>query len=105
MSIHRYAARVDANQTQIVSALRAAGALVWHIKLPMDLLVGDRESGRIMLMDCKMPKTGSKTALQARFEREWAGLPISFVDGPEAALRHFRLLGAKSLGHLSGKQE
>lgn len=91
MSIHRYAARVDANQTQIVSALRAAGALVWHIKQPTDLLVGCRESARLMLMECKTPK-GSKTALQAKFELEWAGLPISFVDGPEAALRHFRLL-------------
>lgn len=92
MSIHRYAAKVDANQTQIVSALRAAGALVWHIKQPTDLLVGCRESARLMLMECKMPKTGQKTALQAKFEREWAGLPISFVDGPEAAVRHFRLL-------------
>ena len=92
MSIHRYAARTDANQEQIVSALRADGALVWPIKLPVDLLLGCRESGRLMLMDCKMPKTGRKTALQERFAREWAGLPVSFVDGPEAALRHFRML-------------
>ena len=36
----RHAARVDANQIQIVSALRAAGAYVWIIGLPVDLLVG-----------------------------------------------------------------
>ena len=36
----RYAARVDANQEQIVSALRGAGAYVWIIGLPVDLLVG-----------------------------------------------------------------
>ncbi len=36
----RHAARVDANQEQIVSALRAAGAFVWIIGLPVDLLVG-----------------------------------------------------------------
>ena len=36
----RYAARVDANQMQIISALRAAGAYVWIIGLPVDLLVG-----------------------------------------------------------------
>ena len=36
----RRAARVDANQEQIVSVLRAAGAVVWIIGLPVDLLVG-----------------------------------------------------------------
>ena len=36
----RYAKRVDANQDQIVSVLRAAGAYVWIIGLPVDLLVG-----------------------------------------------------------------
>lgn len=43
----RRAARVDANQEQIVSALRGAGAYVWIIGLPVDLLVGykgDRKS-------------------------------------------------------------
>jgi hypothetical protein len=36
----RFAARVDKNQSEIVSALRAAGAFVWIIGLPVDLLVG-----------------------------------------------------------------
>ena len=36
----RRAARVDATQEAIVSALRAAGAYVWVIGLPVDLLVG-----------------------------------------------------------------
>jgi hypothetical protein len=38
----RRAARVDENQAQIISALRAAGAYVWIVGLPVDLLVGYR---------------------------------------------------------------
>ena len=87
----RHAARVDANQTQIVSALRAAGARVWIIGLPVDLLVG--HNGRLMLMEIKVPKKGRKTALQTKFFEEWADMPVSLVDGPEAALRHLGVLG------------
>lgn len=87
----RRAARVDATQEQIVSALRAAGARVWVIGLPVDLLVG--YAGRLMLMECKSPK-GRKTPLQAKFMAEWADMPISLVDGPEAALRALRVLSA-----------
>ena len=36
----RYAARSDANQSEIVAALRASGASVFVLKLPVDLLVG-----------------------------------------------------------------
>ena len=38
----RRAARVDANQAEIVAALRQAGASVWIIGIPVDLLVGFR---------------------------------------------------------------
>ena len=54
----RYAARVDANQEQVVSALRAAGAYVWIIGLPVDLLVGFR--GPTFLVEIK---SGSKSNL------------------------------------------
>ena len=86
----RHAARVDSNQAAIVAALRQAGARVWIIGLPVDLLVGFR--GRLMLMECKVPKKGRKTALQAEFFREWADMPISLVDGPQAALRHLGVM-------------
>lgn len=36
----KYAARVDANQTAIIELFRAAGASVYVIKEPVDLLVG-----------------------------------------------------------------
>jgi hypothetical protein len=81
----RYAARVDANQDQIVSALRAAGAYVWIIGLPVDLLVGYK--GHSFLIEIK---TGSKkrlTKLQADFFENWSGSTLARVDSPEAALR------------------
>ena len=81
----RYAARVDANQTQIVSALRAAGAYVWIIGLPVDLLVGYR--GHTFLVECKSGDKKRFTALQADFFKNWGGSTLCRVDSPEAALR------------------
>ena len=81
----RYAARVDANQDQIVSALRAAGAYVWIIGLPVDLLVGFR--GHTFLMELKNGSKKRLTALQADFFESWTGGTLCRVDGPEAALR------------------
>jgi hypothetical protein len=81
----RYAARVDANQEQIVLALRAAGAYVWIIGLPVDLLVGYKNHTFLVEI-----KTGSKkhlTALQKNFFDNWSGSTLIRVDGPEAALR------------------
>jgi hypothetical protein len=81
----RYAARVDANQEQIVSALRAAGAYVWIIGLPVDLLVGYRN--HTFLVECKSGSKKRFTALQADFFENWGGSTLCRVDSPEAALR------------------
>jgi hypothetical protein len=81
----RYAARVDANQDQIVSALRAAGAYVWIIGLPVDLLVGFR--GHTFLVEIKAGSKRRLTALQADFFDNWSGSTLCRVDSPEAALR------------------
>lgn len=92
----RHAARTDRNQAEIVAALRDAGALVWVIGLPVDLLVGYR--GRLCLMECKDGAKSSsrqrKTALQAEFFANWGECPISLVDSAEAALRALRVLAA-----------
>ena len=81
----RYAARVDANQEQIVSALRAAGAYVWIIGLPVDLLVGYR--GHTFLVEIKSTNKGRLTPLQADFFENWCGSTLCRVDSPESALR------------------
>ena len=86
----RYAARVDANQDQIVSALRAAGAYVWIIGLPVDLLVGYK--GHSFLMEIKTTSKKRLTKLQADFFENWTGGTLCRIDSPEAALRMIGVL-------------
>jgi len=81
----RYAARVDANQEQIVSALRAAGAYVWIIGLPVDLLVGFK--GHTFLVEIKDGPKKRLTKLQTDFFENWCGGTLCRVDCPDAALR------------------
>lgn len=87
----RRAARVDANQEQIVSALRAAGAYVWIIGLPVDLLVGYKN--HTFLVEVKDGSKKRLTSLQAKFFESWTGGTLARVDGPEAALRMLGVLG------------
>ena len=81
----RYAARVDENQAAIVQALRGAGAYVWIIGLPVDLLVGYKD--RTLLMEVKTTSKKRLTGLQADFFEKWMGGALCRVDSPEAALR------------------
>ena len=81
----RRAARVDANQEQIVSALRGAGAYVWIIGLPVDLLVGYKN--HTFLVEIKTNSKKRLTKLQADFFENWSGSTLARIDSPEAALR------------------
>lgn len=85
----RRAARVDANQTQIVEALRAAGASVEVIGRPVDLLVGFR--GRTILLEVKNPDSrygrAGANKNQADFRSAWRGDVVTLADGPDGALR------------------
>ena len=86
----RYAARVDATQEQIVSALRAAGAYVWIIGLPVDLLVG--YNNHTFLVEIKDGPKKRLTKLQADFFENWSGSTLARIDSPEAALRMIGVL-------------
>ena len=86
----RHAKRVDANQDQIVIALRAAGAYVWIISLPVDLLVGYK--GHTFLVEIKTDAKKRLTALQADFFENWSGSTLARVDSPDAALRMIGVL-------------
>ena len=81
----RRAARVDANQEQIVSALRGAGAYVWIIGLPVDLLVGYKN--HTFLVEIKTDSKKRLTKLQADFFENWSGSTLARIDSTEAALR------------------
>ena len=90
----RYALRVDANQTEVISALEAAGAKVLVIGQPVDLLVGI--GGRFGFFEIKdgskPPSARKKTKVQEKFFAMFPGYPICLVDSPECALRHLRIL-------------
>jgi len=86
----RHAARVDANQAEIVSAMRQAGASVWIIKLPVDLLVGI--NNRTALVEVKTltgkraPKAASYTPLQEAFMDAWKGGTVATITDVRSAL-------------------
>jgi len=85
----RWAARADANQGEIVAALREAGASVWHIGWPTDLLVGYR--GKTIVMEIKTKK-GKHTKDQERFLSTWVGGPVATVRDVEGALRALKVV-------------
>lgn len=89
----RRAAKTDANQDSVVSALRAAGATVQSLaavgKGVPDLLVGYK--GQTLLMEVKdgrkPPSAQKLTEDQLTWHGNWKGGALAVVDGPEAALR------------------
>ena len=86
----RYAARVDANQDQIVVALRAAGAYVWIIGLPVDLLVGYKS--HTFLVEIKRNAKSRFTPLQRDFFENWCGGTLARIDSPDGALKMIGVL-------------
>jgi hypothetical protein len=92
----RRAARVDKNQAEIVAALRAAGASVWIVGLPVDLCVG--YAGKTALVECKRiegkrnPKPAKHTQLQKSFMLDWRGGTVATVTDVDGALTLLRLM-------------
>ncbi len=78
--------------------MRAAGASVWVIGLPVDLLVG--KHGRTALVEVKTltgkkaPRAKGYTPLQESFLSEWRGGTVATVTDVEGALRLVKMLEA-----------
>jgi hypothetical protein len=79
----RHAARTDASQAEVVKALRAIGAQVYYVKLPLDLLVAYRS--RTFLVEVK-EDGGRMTKEQSEFLAVWTG-EAHVVRSPEEAVR------------------
>jgi hypothetical protein len=92
----RHAARVDANQSAIVEAMRKAGATVWIIGLPVDLLIGC--NGVTALAEVKVmqgkrkPRAAGYTDLQRDFMATWRGGIVATLTDVESALRLVAML-------------
>lgn len=89
----RRAARTDANQKEIVSALRAIGCSVQDLsKVGMgltDLLVGYRNVNLLIEAKdgSKPPSKRKKTPSQIKFHDEWRGQK-TIVESPEQAISY-----------------
>jgi len=87
----RYANRIDANQNQIVDAMRKVGAVVRIISqgdgIP-DLLVGYK--GFTILMEVKdgdkVPSARKLTEAEQKFFDDWRGGMLAVVNSVEEAL-------------------
>ena len=97
------AAKVDANHTAVVSALRAAGCLVESLagvgKGVPDLLVayeshdGECRFAMFEVKDGQKPKSAQKlTPHQVDWHKKYDRWPVCLVDSPETALRHLAVL-------------
>lgn len=92
MSIHRRAARRDANEAGIVRALREIGCLVEPIsgKGVPDLLVWSPLSKRIVLLEVKdgskSPSARKLKPAQVEFHRAWSDAPIFVVTSADEAI-------------------
>ena len=84
----RRAARRDDNETEIVQALRKAGAYVAFIDSPCDLIVGYQN--RTILLECKdgskPPSARKLTDNEQKFHDAWTGGPLYIVTGVNEAL-------------------
>lgn len=90
----RYARRVDKNQSEIVKALRSAGARVKVIHQPFDLQIW-AENGKSMMIEIKNPDTAyGRKGLNAKQLEESQGLPVAMVDSVDAALGALNILKA-----------
>jgi hypothetical protein len=76
--------RSDANQEQIVDALRRVGVQVEVIGKPLDLLIHSKNG--TALMEVKNPNGGRLTKDQVEFIARWAG-KIHVVETVEEALQ------------------
>lgn len=93
----RLAARRDANETQIVSALEACGAFVKKINDggTFDLLVWYR--GHTLLLEVKdgrkSPSARELSPAEQKFHNSWPGTNLHIVLGPEDALELLKRYG------------
>lgn len=91
----RYALRTDANQTDVVNAFRADGAIVEVIHEPVDLKVwADSTKQKFMFVEVKNLKTAyGRKGLNEKQMADMAGHPyvmVTDVQGAKGALKVLR---------------
>jgi hypothetical protein len=91
VTLNRYAARKDPNQSEIVAALREFGCVVWDIGWPVDLLVRPPRGTHWLPMEVKNPLVKwALTEDQVQFTMLAGECPVAVVTDVESALRAVR---------------
>lgn len=100
----RRAARTDANKAAIVAVLREAGATVWDLKLPVDLLVGfNWRTALVEVKDgSKAPSAQKYTKLQANFMATWNGGIVATIRDTDGARRLIETMRYVAVGEKEG---
>jgi len=84
--VTRRDARTDANEPEIIEALEAAGALVYRVKWPLDLLVAFR--GTFYVLEVKTEGSGlNKNQAKVVKDMMLHGCFPGIVYSPEDALK------------------
>ena len=98
----RRAAKIDKNQTEIVEAMRKAGATVQSLAavgagVP-DLLVGFKNRTALVEVKdgSKCPSARKLTPDQQQWHATWTGGTLAIVPDVDAALRVLKLMEASS---------
>jgi hypothetical protein len=86
MSLPRYAAKVDANQKEIVDALKAIGCDVEVIGRPVDLLVGYRFHNFLIEIKREGHRPRKDQKAQQDWIKEWPG-QVRVVETAEQAIK------------------
>lgn len=89
--IRRANAKRDGNEPEIVAALQAAGASVYRLDQPVDLLVGYR--GKCLIAEVKLP--GAKlNDNQQKFFADWRGPTPPILRTVEDAMQLIEAMNA-----------
>ena len=96
MSLHRYAAKRDANERSIIDALEKCGCSVAQLDV-IDLLV--YRAGKLFLLEVKARK-GKLTPRQIAFRRNF---PVHIVREPIDALRAVGFVDARARAVANGE--
>ena len=93
----RLAARRDANEDQVVSALRACGAFVKKINGSGEFDLLCWYNGHTLLLEVKdgrkPPSAQALTPAEEKFHREWPGDNLHIVNSVDSALALLKALG------------
>ncbi len=88
MTLNRYAAKRDASEPEIVTALKGCGFSVYRIDQPVDLLVGvpgRKGPRRTFLVECKSGKK-KLNENQVEFVAGWRGSEVVVLRSAQCAI-------------------